>query len=318
MYRIDQGDCLELMDSIEPGSVGLVLIDPPYGIMGKIKNLPNFSAPWDEALEPAWLLEAFARVLQVKRKALVFSMEPFTSKITMSATGMRNPGRENEMIFNYRLAWVKSTFGNPLSAKKAPMSYFEDICVFSKLYDRKGQKELRSYAQRLFEFIGKSQKAIDADLGHMGAVHFLGYDGLQFSRPSKKTYSELADAYGLRELGWFKEYSWIADEFSKTGSAVFNLAPGTMHKSNVLCYPKDLCTGEHPTQKPVALLEDLINTYPNPGDTVLDFVMGSGSTGVACANTGRRFIGFELDAGYFETAKKRISAAYENAKSTPS
>ena len=62
----------------------------------------------------------------------------------------------------------------------------------------------------------------------------------------------------------------------------------------------------HPTQKPVDLLEYLIRTYTNEGETVLDFTMGSGSTGVACVNTGRNFIGIELDEGYFQIAKQRI------------
>lgn len=62
----------------------------------------------------------------------------------------------------------------------------------------------------------------------------------------------------------------------------------------------------HPTQKPVALLEYLIKTYTNEGDLVLDNCMGSGSTGVACLNTNRKFIGIEKDDNYFEIAKKRI------------
>lgn len=70
----------------------------------------------------------------------------------------------------------------------------------------------------------------------------------------------------------------------------------------------------HPTQKPVALLEYLIRTYTDPGQVVLDNCMGSGSTGVACANTGRDFIGMELDPGYFEIAKKRIEEAEANAE----
>lgn len=65
----------------------------------------------------------------------------------------------------------------------------------------------------------------------------------------------------------------------------------------------------HPTQKPVALMEYLIKTYTNEGETVLDFTMGSGSTGVACANTSRNFIGIELDQGYFDIAKQRIENA---------
>ena len=65
-------------------------------------------------------------------------------------------------------------------------------------------------------------------------------------------------------------------------------------------------TGIHPTQKPVALMEYLIRTYTNEGETVLDNCMGSGTTGVACMNTGRKFIGMEQDAKYFEIAQKRI------------
>ena len=66
---------------------------------------------------------------------------------------------------------------------------------------------------------------------------------------------------------------------------------------------------QHPTQKPTDLLEWLIKTYTNDGETVLDNCMGSGSCGVACVNTNRRFIGIELDEGYFNIAKKRIEEA---------
>jgi site-specific DNA-methyltransferase (adenine-specific) len=67
--------------------------------------------------------------------------------------------------------------------------------------------------------------------------------------------------------------------------------------------------GMHPTQKPVALMEYLIRTYTNEGDTVLDNTMGSGTTGVACANTGRKFIGIERDEAYFAIAERRVAGA---------
>ena len=70
---------------------------------------------------------------------------------------------------------------------------------------------------------------------------------------------------------------------------------------------------QHPTQKPVALVEYLIRTYTNPGETVLDFTMGSGTTGVAAANTGRKFIGIEMDADYFTVAQARIRTAQADA-----
>lgn len=66
----------------------------------------------------------------------------------------------------------------------------------------------------------------------------------------------------------------------------------------------------HPTEKPVALLEYLIRTYSNPGDTVLDFCMGSGSTGAAAMNLGRKFIGCELNPQTFQTAKQRITSTF--------
>lgn len=69
--------------------------------------------------------------------------------------------------------------------------------------------------------------------------------------------------------------------------------------------------GLHPTQKPVALAEYLIKTYTNEGDTVLDNCMGSGTTGVACKNLGRNFIGIEQDAKYFEVAKERINGVQQ-------
>jgi site-specific DNA-methyltransferase (adenine-specific) len=67
----------------------------------------------------------------------------------------------------------------------------------------------------------------------------------------------------------------------------------------------------HPTQKPVALMEYLIRTYTNPGDLILDNCMGSGTTGVACMNTGRKFIGMELNDKYFDIASRRIAEAEE-------
>ena len=74
---------------------------------------------------------------------------------------------------------------------------------------------------------------------------------------------------------------------------------------NVLNFANDGKT-QHPTQKPVALMEYLIKTYTNEGETVLDFTMGSGTTGVACVNTKRNFIGIERDDKYFDISVKRI------------
>lgn len=82
------------------------------------------------------------------------------------------------------------------------------------------------------------------------------------------------------------------------------------YPSNVLRFDVDGGKNRvHPSQKPVALLEYLIRTYTRPGETVLDNCMGSGSTGVACVHTGRRFIGMEQDEQYFAVAERRIAEA---------
>ena len=85
------------------------------------------------------------------------------------------------------------------------------------------------------------------------------------------------------------------------------------------CYPKDILKinvqrGLHPTQKPVELMEYLVKTYTNETELVLDFTMGSGTTGVACANLGRKFIGIELEPKYFDIACERIEAAYAQGR----
>lgn len=87
---------------------------------------------------------------------------------------------------------------------------------------------------------------------------------------------------------------------------------GIRHPITIIEYGSSNASKVHPTQKPIALMEYMIRTYTQEGETVLDNCMGSGTTGVACANTGRKFIGIERDDKYFEIASKRISDAFDN------
>lgn len=96
--------------------------------------------------------------------------------------------------------------------------------------------------------------------------------------------------------------------FSKHPSIITN----EKYPISVLDFDKEHPQKYHPTQKPVKLLQYLIKTYSNHGDTILDNCMGSGSTGVACLHSGRRFIGMELDPEYYNTAVKRLEQEKEN------
>ena len=97
----------------------------------------------------------------------------------------------------------------------------------------------------------------------------------------------------------------VVREGSRIGKNIITKNNGTRYPNAIQKFNSDK-EKLHPTQKPVALLEYLIKTYTNENDTVLDFTMGSGSTGVACKNLNREFIGIELDEKYFNIAKERI------------
>lgn len=86
---------------------------------------------------------------------------------------------------------------------------------------------------------------------------------------------------------------------------------GERFADSVLCFPSEMAKGMHPTQKPLRLMRFLIKSFSNPGDLVLDNCMGSGTTGVACIETERGFIGVEKEKKFYELAKKRIQKAKE-------
>lgn len=110
----------------------------------------------------------------------------------------------------------------------------------------------------------------------------------------------------------FKPYTFKQGRASTNYGAVrpeqISESNGERYPVTVLEFPRDR-EKLHPTQKPLALMEYMVRTYTNEGGTVLDNCMGSGTTGVACMNAGRRFIGMEMDAGYFAIAQGRIARA---------
>lgn len=105
------------------------------------------------------------------------------------------------------------------------------------------------------------------------------------------------------------------DVYGQANSKGYNTSkadPNLRFPSSVQLFNRQ--RGKHPTQKPVALLEYLTKTYTNENEVVLDFTMGSGSTGVACLNTDRKFIGIEMDDKYYDIAKNRIREVYNTKK----
>jgi len=296
------GDCLERMKEIPDGSVDLILTDPPYGtIKGmKLKGWDNSTTKWDDAIDNNKMWHEINRVLRVNGCCILFAQDPYTSVLMNDC--------HNNVPFSYRLVWDKKHYASPLGANKFPVNYFEDVCVFFKKHDSLALHPLRHYFADVLEFIGKNLKQVNTELGHRRAEHCFYIDSTQFGLCIEATYNELIERYSINKMQGFMSYAELKavdDEHKKTVARVFNLHDGKKYKSNILEYKKDY-NGYHPTQKPVALLEDLIQTYSNEGNTVLDFTMGSGSTGVAAKNLNRKFIGIEKDAEYFEIAKQRL------------
>ena len=177
----------------------------------------------------------------------------------------------NEKMYRETLVWLKNKGASGLQAKQKHIKIHEDIVVFSKkgTYTYNPQKWLVDKK----EFLTQRKTFSEIEVGN------------NIYSPMTKTQK--------------------ADDGTRYPISILSCAvPFTPSKSKT--YSEDVDLRVHPTQKPIRLLEYLIETYSNQGDTVLDNCMGSGSTGVACKNLNRNFIGIELDENYFNIAKERI------------
>lgn len=304
--KLYKGDCLIESDKIESGSVDLILTDLPYGTVKDIKNVNHGMSgkcEWDEVIDTDEIYKVANRILRKNGKMVLFAQQPFTNELINKAIP--------NIPFCYSMIWEKDHFANALTAKKAPLNYYEDVLVFSKNHDTEGVHPLRPYFKKVLEFIGLNLKEINTKLNHRRAEHTFYVSSTQFGLCTEPTYKELIKVFSIDDVEGFKtfkELKEIDEQFKQNYSSTFNLWEGKKYKSNILKYKKDY-DGHHPTQKPVLLLEDLIKTFSNEGNTVIDLTMGSGSTGVACKNTNRNFIGIEMDDNYFEIAKQRINNA---------
>jgi len=317
--KLYKGDCLIESDKIESGSVDLILTDLPYGTVKDIKNVNHGMSgkcEWDVVIDTNEIYKVANRILRKNGKMVLFAQQPFTNELINKAIP--------NIPFCYSMIWEKDHFANALTAKKAPLNYYEDILVFSKVHNKNEvfkTDEVRDYFKA-------ERKKIQASLTEINRVAFedkSGKDGMAgnvlssykkgWTFPTEERYNKLNEVYGICDEPYLKlkeksdklRAEYIESETTKL-PVVFNLWEGKKYKSNILKYKKDY-DGHHPTQKPVLLLEDLIKTFSNEGNTVVDLTMGSGSTGVACKNTNRNFIGIEMDNNYFEIAKQRINNA---------
>lgn len=239
-YTIHCGDCLEILPTLEAGSVNAIITDLPY---------QQTACAWDSVIPFAPMWEQVKRVLKPHGIFVTTASQPFTSALVMS----------NPKWFRYCWVWDKvNRYTGYANANKMPLRRHDDICVF--------YAQLPTFNKQYRT--GKPYKTFSG--GNMGK--HLGRTGLTNRH--------------VENDGDHHNPCSIIEVSAKT--------------------PEQ---GLHPTQKPVALFAYLIRTYTNPGDTVMDFCMGSGTTGVAAIKEGRSFVGIERDPGYFAIAQRRLEDA---------
>lgn len=178
-------------------------------------------------------------------------------------------------MFKYCWVWEKSKGSNFTHAKNMPLKFTEDVVVFS-----------------------------EAPIGHKVQLgdRRMKYNPQDLIKVDKK---------------WSRPKKYEnGHNLSRKSHSLDRVIEFTNYPNNILKFGNsdNRERGLHPTQKPVALMEYLIKTYTDEGETVLDFTMGSGTTGVAAMNLNRSFIGIELDNEYFKVAKERIVTAKAESK----
>ena len=276
--RLICGDCIEVMPTLSSGSVNAIIADLPYSLT---------ALDWDRPIPLPPLWEQFRRLLTPTGVVILTASQPFTAELVMS----------NLEWFKYALVWEKSRATGFLQARKRHLKKHEDILVFSPgtVVSGKGHQTARNMTynpQGLVEL----ERPLRSRNGNMKGGT-LSYPG---------GYNTLSPVY---------RPCYIKPNLNRNGEAnTFNGKPimGDGRNQTHTNYPTSILrfasenAPVHPTQKPLDLMRYLVRTFTNEGDTVLDCCFGSGTTGIAAVMEGRRFVGIEKDAGYFEVTKERL------------
>ena len=281
------GDCLDEMKTIDDNSVDLIFCDLPYG---------QTSCKWDCCidLEKFWI-----EVMRIKK----LNTPIFFTTTTKFGVSLINSAPK-KCPFRYDLVWVKSAPAGFLSAKKMPMRKHEMVYVF---YEKLPFYDLSSHKHKFIKEDIRKDK------------HKTAYgDNIHYHNNNQKNGESIYDP-PLPVSVVKPQVSDTKEEDKKVYSKIYggreihphpNSAEGSRYDPplpNTLLEIKST-RGKHSTEKPVALMEWLLKYYSKEGDVVLDPTMGSGSTGVACKNMNRNFIGIEMNPEIYEVAVNRIES----------
>ena len=321
--EIYNDDCLNRLKYIESNSVDLVIIDPPYNI-GKDKK-------WDKWKTVNAYVEFMGEVFKECERVLKDNGSfYFFHNDFMQIVELQNWINKNtDFVFKQLLVWDKFngskwnqlnaivySEGNrnyPKQAEYCLYYTFQDETGLSKVkLDVNNFKSLRDYFKYIQLETGLNKKQIIDKVGQR-ADHCFRHSSSQWDLPTEETYNELIKVFNIDKYKGFKTYKELRQEYEELRQEYESLRYTFNNQGlpSVLQHEPVKQNG-HITPKPTDILEKIIKTSSNKGDIVLDCFMGSGSTGVACVNTNRKFIGIEREEKYFNLSKNRIDEALNN------
>lgn len=313
-----QGDCLEKMKDIPDKSVDAIICDLPYG---------TTACAWDVIIpfEPLW--KQYERIIKDKGVIVLFGSEPFSSLLRLS----------NLDWYKYDWIWEKNNAGNFQLVNYQPLKIHETISIF---YNDSPNMEFANIMLENMKRLNLKQIDISKlELSKNGNITGWVTNKLNGTQlPTKEQWRKICNLFDIDDnydqiLSCIKKPTYnlelsdveiIQSNKGKAGNLGhlsseqkrdYYIQSKTGYPKSILKFNREI--GLHPTQKPLELIKYLIKTYTNETDLVLDNTMGSGTTGVACLETNRRFIGIEKDMKYFEIAKNRIEDKQKELESKP-
>lgn len=292
------GDCLELMPAMESDTFDLILTDPPYY---KVKG-EAWDRQWDTAAGfLAWLDDVFAqfyRLLKPNGSLYVFASPQMAARVEVLASERFN-------VLN-RIRWIKDAGWHKKAEKEALRSYlspWEEI-IFAEHQPEPLREYLVSERNRAGLSTQDVAEAWRIKTGNVNRTGMAGhwFETVQWTFPTKENYEWLRQVFASMNGGGKylqRDYEDLQRPFIVSAEVpytdVWTFAP-------VSAYP-----GKHPCEKPQDLLKHIIEASTRPGALVLDAFMGTGSTALACRDTGRRFVGIDMTAEYLDSARFRLA-----------
>jgi len=289
--EIFNGNCLEKMKDLKDDSIDLIFCDLPYG---------QTSCKWDCKIDLQLFWKEIMRIKKLHTPIFFTTTTKFGVDLITSAP--------KKCFFRYDIVWVKSAPAGFLSAKKMPMRKHEMIYVF---YEKLPFYDLSSHKHK---FIKEEKSIVKEEIEEGQTLGDKGCYGEKVPNSEAKYGQKCARQYDPPlPVSVVKEDVYNSKERFKNGKLTKH--DRKLQKGDEPIYDPPLpnsmleiksTRGKHSTEKPVALMEWILKYYSKEGDVVLDPTMGSGSTGVACKNMNRKFIGIEMDKDIFDGAVKRL------------